>query len=46
MPRTRCDMSPTLAEPFRDPPDVRPLPVYDRLPSSFGVDQYSSPIRQ
>ena len=27
-------------EPFRDPPVVRPLPVYDRLPSSFGLDQY------
>jgi hypothetical protein len=29
-----------LGEPFRDPPDIRPLPVYDRRPSSFGLDQY------
>jgi len=29
-----------LGEPFRDPPEVRPLPVYDRRPSSFGLDQY------
>jgi hypothetical protein len=29
-----------LGEPFRDPPEIRPLPVYDRRPSSFGLDQY------
>jgi len=29
-----------LGEPFRDPPEERPLPVYDRRPSSFGLDQY------
>ena len=29
-----------LGEPFRDPPELRPLPVYDRRPSSFGLDQY------
>jgi hypothetical protein len=27
-----------LGEPFRDPPEVRLLPVYDREPSSFGRD--------
>jgi hypothetical protein len=27
-------------EPFRDPPEERPLPVYDRRPSTFGLDQY------
>jgi len=31
---------PDLGEPFRDPPEVRPLAVYDRRPSSFGLDQY------
>jgi hypothetical protein len=29
-----------VGEPFRDPPEERPLPVYDRQPSSFGLDQY------
>jgi len=29
-----------LGEPFRDPPETRPLPVYDRRPSSFGLDRY------
>jgi hypothetical protein len=29
-----------LGEPFRDPPELRPLAVYDRRPSSFGHDQY------
>jgi TonB dependent receptor len=34
----RYDVDP--GEPFRDPPEERPLPVYDRRPSSFGLDQY------
>ncbi len=29
-----------LGEPFRDPPEERLLPVYDRDPSSFGRDAY------
>jgi hypothetical protein len=29
-----------LGEPFRTPPELRPLPVYDRRPSSFGLDRY------
>lgn len=29
-----------LGEPFRDPPEERLLPVYDRTPSSFGRDAY------
>jgi hypothetical protein len=29
-----------IGEPFRTPPELRPLPVYDRRPSSFGLDRY------
>ena len=29
-----------VGEPFRDPPEFRLLPVYDRRPSSFGRDHY------
>jgi hypothetical protein len=29
-----------IGEPFRDPPEERLLPVYDRAPSSFGRDAY------